>query len=271
VQADLKLLKQVLYWACTVIGAESRPWLDRNPLADVEIAGESDVRRPVASQERFLATRRAMQEMRLKYELEAEQELRPNARRRAKARARSWLRADLALVLLEGTGRRRGSVASLRWNDVDFEQHRITWRAESDKKRKSWRVVYSASFLEEVQSFKDRLSAEGGCVFPQADDPNAPIKPELISQWVLKAEAAAGLPNLEGGLCHPYRRKWRSERSHHPVKSVAQAGGWSDLVTMLNCHDIPDDDAILAVTSEPRRRWEKPENRTNAVAAAEPS
>jgi hypothetical protein len=54
-------------------------------------------------------------------------------------------------------------------------------------------------------------------------------------------------------------------------RSAAQAGASSDLVTMLNCYDIPDDDANLAVTSEPRRRWEKPENRTNAVAAAAPS
>ena len=71
-----------------------------------------------------------------------------------------------------------------------------------------------------------------------------------------QAEEAAGLPKLLGGTCHPYRRKWRSERSHHPLKAVAVAGGWTDLDTMLKCYDQPDDADLLAVTSEPRKRRE---------------
>ena len=77
---------------------------------------------------------------------------------------------------------------------------------------------------------------------------------ELLSQWILKAEAKAGLPKLEGGTCHPYRRKWKSEGSNHPVKAVAVAGGWNDIATMLRCYDHPDDADVLAMTSEPRKR-----------------
>ena len=47
---------------------------------------------------------------------------------------------------------------------------------------------------------------------------------------IRRAEVKAGLPKLPGGVCHPYRRKWRSERSPHRVKAVAKAGGWNDLI-----------------------------------------
>jgi hypothetical protein len=63
---------------------------------------------------------------------------------------------------------------------------------------------------------------------------------------------------LDGGTCHPYRRQWRTDRSHLPIKAVAVAGGWSDLDTMLRCHDHPDDADVLAVTSETKRRHERP-------------
>jgi hypothetical protein len=53
-------------------------------------------------------------------------------------------------------------------------------------------------------------------------------------QRIRQVEDAAGLPKLIGGTCHPYRRKWRTERSHHPIKAVAVAGGWSDFDTMLS-------------------------------------
>jgi hypothetical protein len=76
----------------------------------------------------------------------------------------------------------------------------------------------------------------------------------LLSQWIVKAEAHAGLPKLEGGTTHPYRRKWKGERAHHPVKAVAVAGGWTDITTMLRCYDHPDDEDVLAVTSESRKR-----------------
>ncbi|HEX5073563.1 MAG TPA: hypothetical protein VFW03_10165, partial [Gemmatimonadaceae bacterium] len=81
---------------------------------------------------------------------------------------------------------------------------------------------------------------------------------ELLSQWLVKAEQKAGLWKLSGGVTHPYRRKWRSERSHLPLKAVAVAGGWDDLATMNQCYDQPDDEDLLAVTSETRKRREGP-------------
>jgi len=41
-------------------------------------------------------------------------------------------------------------------------------------------------------------------------------------------EADAKLPKLDGGLWHPYRRKWATERKYQPLANVAAAGGWQN-------------------------------------------
>jgi integrase len=146
----------------------------------------------------------------------------------------------------------------LRWDDVDFEKRRIVWRAEHDKKRKTSVVPYAQSLFEDIRDLQRRLGAIGGPLFPREKNPSESAPAELLSQWIAKAEGAAELPKLAGGTCHPYRRKWRSERSHHPIKAVAVAGGWSDFETMFRCYDIPEDADVLAVTSEPRKRREAP-------------
>jgi hypothetical protein len=67
------------------------------------------------------------------------------------------------------------------------------------------------------------------------------------------AERVARLPKLEGGLWHPYRRKWATERKHLPLKDVAAAGGWKDTETLLTCYQQPDNETLLAVMSEQRK------------------
>ena len=49
------------------------------------------------------------------------------------------------------------------------------------------------------------------------------------SFWLRRAEKLAGLEKLKHGLWHPYRRKWATERNHHPDKDVAEAGGWKEI------------------------------------------
>jgi integrase len=222
----------------------------------VRVKGEADVQRPVASLDRFEATRRAMLDFQARYAEEVRTSESAAARSRARNRYLSWVRAEFGLVLLEATGRRRAAVMGLRWSDFDFEHRPVAWRAEHDKKKRSWLVSYSEEFFTIVREFLRRLGAAGGLVFARGDDAEVPAPSELLSQRIRQAEEAAGLPKLLGGTCHPYRRKWRSERSHHPLKAVAVAGGWTDLDTTLKCYDQPDDADLLAVTSEPRKRRE---------------
>jgi integrase len=265
VQADIKLLKQMLYWACSRTTMGGHPWLDRNPLQYVRVAGEHDVRRPVASHERFEATRASMRQLQARYGEESRQAKSARECARAGRRQISWLRAELGFVLLEATGRRRGAIMGLRWSDVDYAAGTVTWRAEHDKKRKTWVVPYPASLFETVRDLQRRIGAVGGYLFPRGDDQEQPAPAELLSQWIRRAEDHAGLPKLVGGTCHRYRRKWRSERSHHPLKAVAVAGGWSDVQTMLRCYDQPDEADVLEVTSELRKRRERSLNPAAAL------
>jgi len=60
VEADLTLLSTLLNWATTVRIQSGRRLLDQNPLAGIRKPREKNPRRPVASWERFEATRNAI-------------------------------------------------------------------------------------------------------------------------------------------------------------------------------------------------------------------
>ena len=75
-----------------------------------------------------------------------------------------WVRLELALFLARTTGRRRGAIVGLRWEDVDFRQRRITWRAEHDKKRVEWVTPhpYWRGWASERMHFPLKVVADAG-------------------------------------------------------------------------------------------------------------
>lgn len=79
----------------------------------------------------------------------------------------------------------------------------------------------------------------------------------MFNKWLRVAEVHADLPKLKGGLWHPYRRKWATERKHRSPTDVAAAGGWKDLDTLLRCYQQPDDESLLAVMIEGRKLRER--------------
>ncbi|NUQ20512.1 MAG: tyrosine-type recombinase/integrase [Gemmatimonadaceae bacterium] len=247
VHADLVLLRAMLRWACGVPASDSDPagprWLERNPLDGLRVDREKNPVRPVASWERFLATREALRNLAAQATTDRE---------RAK-----WLRLELALVLAEGTGRRRGAIVALSWEDIDFGAGTIRWRAEYDKKGVESVIPVPNALLEELAGFRKQLGALTGRVFPSVREPRHAMPADLLTQWLAAAERKANLPKLAGGLWHPYRRKWASERMHLPLKAVADAGGWKDVTTLLTCYQHADEAALLEVMSEPRKRAEK--------------
>jgi integrase len=246
-EVDLALLHMMLNWAATV-RLNGKRWLDGNPLAGVRREREENPRRPVATWDRFRATRRAMQKLARRAATDAE-------------RVR-WIKLELALVLAEGTGRRLGSIRQLRWDDVDWTASTIRWRAEADKKRRESVVPMPPKLAAEVRQFRRRLGVLGGWVFAAELNPNVPMDRHLFDKWLAHAERVARLPKLVGGLWHPYRRKWATERKHLSIKDVAAAGGWRDTATLLTCYAQPDNETLLAVMSEKRKL------RTLAVSAA---
>lgn len=239
VEADLVLLHAMLSWATTARVPGGGRLLEYNPLLGVRRVRELNPKRPLATWERFQTTRVAIQTLQVATESEAE-------------RTR-WTRIELALVLAEATGRRLGSIRQLRWEDIDFQRPTIRWRAEADKKRREWVIPVPASLLEELKQFRRKLGAVGGWLFAAEHNPEQPMDRHLFDKWLIVAEGAANLPKLEGGLWHPYRRKWATERKGHSVKDVAAAGGWQHTETLLKCYQQPDNETLLAVMSEERK------------------
>lgn len=141
----------------------------------------------------------------------------------------------------------------MRWEDIDLEHAAIRWRAEADKKRREAVIPLTDILLEELQHFRRELRAVGGWIFAGERLPEQPMDRHLFDKWLTVAEQVAEVPKLAGGLWHPYRRKWTTERKHHSLKDVAAAGGWKDVETLLTCYQQPDQDTLLAVMSEPRK------------------
>jgi len=224
-QADLVLLNMMLRWATTVRTTHGRRWLEDNPLRGIRRVREQNPRRPVATWERFVKTRGAMQDL-------AEHAKRPDERDR-------WVKVELALVLAEATGRRLNAIRQLRWEDIDLERRTIRWRAESDKKRREAIIPLPDVLVEELRGFRNQLGALGGWVFARESDGQQPMDRHLFDKWLAAAERRAGLPKLPGGLWHPYRRKWATERKDLSLKDVAAAGGWKDVETLLQSLPAP--------------------------------
>ena len=243
IHSDLSLLRRMLRWAMTQRHSDRQRWLDFNPLDGIRFERERNPRRAVASIERFEATRKAIRELAEGAESDED-------------RTR-WTRLDMALFLAEATGRRRGAIVGLRWEDFDFAKATVVWRAEHDKKGKQWVVPMPAVFMAEMKQYRQKFGAVAGPLFPRVKKPSEPMPAELLTQWLAKAEAAAELPKLGGSMWHAYRRKFATERMHHPLKAVADAGGWKDVATLLTCYQQTDDATLLAVMGEERKVSER--------------
>jgi integrase len=238
VAADLQLLRTMVRWACTVRRPDGSWLLSENPLRGLRLPRELNVRRPIATHDRFLVARAKAQEL----AAEASERERPK-----------WIRLELALVLAEATGRRIGAIAALRWADVRFDPAEIHWRAQFDKKRRDQRVPVPDTLAGELKSFRAKLGAfDGGWLFPTATG-EAHWSKDMLSELLRHIEREAKLPKLEGGLWHPYRRKWATERKHLPAVDVMRAGGWADRTTMETCYQQSDEAAVLEVMASPAR------------------
>jgi len=219
-------------------------WLERNPLEGVRFEREKNPKRSTATWDQYEATRTTIERLAAEAGTESER--------------LKWVRLQFALWVAEAFGRRRKSIARLRWEDVDLRRRELVWRSDADKTGKQWKSPLSDDHLARFEVFRLALGGSvAGPMFPRAGDPSRPIPTGMLSQWLLEAEHAGGVEKLDGSLWHAYRRKWASERMHHPLKAVAQAGGWADVGTLITCYQQPDEEAVLAVLNEPRKRRER--------------
>ena len=210
VERRARWLVSVFRWA-TAWRTESGFLLSENPLrGGFDIPREKNPRRPVATVERFKAT------------LANAKQVHPYLR--------------LALVLANETGHRIGAIRKLRRSDLHLDSRpgSITWPEDSDKQGLRWeRIPITDRARAEIDRHLRECPVIGdGYLFPSARTPGQPYGPTAFNKWLKEAERLTGLEPLDGGLWHPYRRKFATEMDHQPDRIVAWLGGWKSPRTL---------------------------------------
>lgn len=157
--------------------------------------------------------------------------------------------------IVDGTGRRISAVCKLRYEDLRLDDGiphgSIRWPVDTDKTGRETTVPMSPSVRRAIDRVRrDRPGIGGAYLFPAPGDPSKPVSRHLADKWLRKAEELAGVEPQKGGLWHPYRRKWVTERKHHPDTDVAAAGGWADTQALRKCYQRPDEQTTLRVVLE---------------------
>jgi integrase len=183
------------------------------------------------------------------------------------------------LVLARHTGRRESAICNLRASDLLLTPERmrgalaaegmderlaehmphgaIRWAAEHDKQGLLFITPISAETRRELDRYIRQHPRMGNVPLFPAPGPRRkkgapprsglekPVSRETAARWLLRAEKAAELPKLTGGVFHPYRRLFASERRHLPDLDVATAAGWKDPATMRRAYQQTDPAAVL--------------------------
>ena len=233
IERELTILKGALNWARGQ-HINGRPLLLHNPLETYRIPSERDPKRPVVGE---LAVAKLLA---------------------AGAEVHPYL--YILIVLARTTGRRLNALLGLRWDDIDFEEGTIRWRAERDKLRKTWVVPVARRTLGDLLRFRTEHPGVGtALLFPHPKTkrhPGKPVTPDLAAYWLKRAVKLTGATKPDGSLWHAFRRLWATERKGLPVKDVAAAGGWTDVTTLIECYQQPDEETLRDVVEfvKPARR-----------------
>ena len=149
------------------------------------------------------------------------------------------------------TGRRESAICAILASDLLLSDERITaalaesgmderlvrhmpygairWAAESDKQGFLFVSPISRDARAALDDYRRQSPRLGSAwLFPAPKDASKPIRRDTAAVWLVKAEKLAELPKLKGGVFHPYRRLWATERKSLPDADVAAAGGWKD-------------------------------------------
>ncbi len=245
IRQNLNWLAAVLRWA-RGHRVNGRPLLALNPLEGIKLPHEKNVRRPVASIDRYTKT------------LTKADQVDPTGR------------LACMLALARYTGRRVNAICQLRRSDVLLQREDVVaalalagqdealathtphgalrWRAEHDKIGYEDVSPISGAARTALETYLRRYPCLGEApLFPSRQRPDQPL-PKVDALYLLRrAEQEANVPKLERGVWHPYRRLWASERKHLPDVDVARGGGWRDLTTMKRSYQQADPATTLRV------------------------
>lgn len=228
-----------------------------DPLHDCQWPREKNVRRPIASQERYVQTQ------------EHADAVDPKGRLRCiLAFARYTGRRESAIISLRASDmlltpvRIRSALAAAGMNEAlakHMPHGAVRWSAETDKQG----ILHVTPISEEMRAELDRYLSRSPRIgdvplfpapgprpkkdAPPREESDKPVRRDLAARWLLRAEEAAELPKLVGGVFHPCRRLWATERKHHSDIDVAAAGGWKDTKALKLSYQQSDPAAVLRV------------------------
>jgi integrase len=228
VAADLVALSVMLNWATRERNRDGAPLLAHNPMRGIRLPVEKNPRRPIETYDRYLRLMRVAGEV-------------------------DW-RLPLALALAESTGQRISAILHLRRDDVALERLPHGWvqfRAEHQKNGCDHWVPLTRNTVRLIRRHVRSLCSEGvSLLFPAEKDGAHAVDRWVMSRRLRAAYQRAGLKPLSGGLWHPFRRKFATERKHLPLRDVAAAGGWKEPRTLLECYQQSDNATLQAVVLE---------------------
>lgn len=250
--ADKQLLRIMLNWAKRTRDPATGQWLLHEfPVrGGIVIEQEKNKVRAFATYERFETVMHGLQRARPVATL---------ARDETTLRHLRFL--ELALVMVEASGRRIEAVSLLRRSDFtidparDFADALVRWRPEDDKTGHTQEYPLPQSVARRVYALlEERMVPADGLCFPKRYDASRAVSPDELTTWLREFEKSLGLPKLPRGVWHPYRRKWSKERKHLPMKDVMAAGGWRDVKTFMDSYNEPDLETMRQVAEEPERQ-----------------
>lgn len=228
VEADLTQLRAALNWATKQRNGRGQVLLEFSPLRGVKLPSEKNPRRPVETYDTFLKLMAVAEDV-------------------------DW-RLPMVLQLVESNGQRISSVLRLRRGDVDLlalPYGRIRFRAEEQKTGYEHEVALTPETAGALKAHQARLPDDPDAwLFPSASDPEQPVSRRVMDESLIEAYRRAGLERQPGGLWHPWRRKWATERKEMPLKDVAAAGGWKEPRTLLICYQQTDQATMDRVVLE---------------------
>jgi integrase len=241
VEADCNWLRWVFNWASKWRTSAGHYLMRENPVRGFKGPEKQKPMQPVATQDRYEAVRAVSDQVRME------------TRWGKRMRQRSHLTEILDIV--NGTGRRISAVCKLTYEDLRLEEGphgTIHWPAATDKMGRASTVPISPLVRRAIDRIlRDRPGIGSAPLFPSPSDRAKPITRHLADKWLRKAEELANLAPQRGSLWHAYRRKWVTERKHHPDVDVAEAGGWKGAHTMKASYQHADADTMLRVVLEP--------------------
>ncbi len=225
VAADLVALSIMCNWATRERTNDGTPLLAHNPMRGIRLPVEKNPRRPIETYDRYLKLMRV-------------------------SGAVDW-RLPLALALAESTGQRISAILHLRGEDLALERLPYGWvqfRAEHQKNGCDHGVPLTRNTARLIRRHLRSLRSEpASFLFPADKEPTQPVDRWFMSRRLRAAYGMAGLKALRGGLWHPFRRKFATERKHFPLRDVAAAGGWKEARTLLECYQLADSATLQGV------------------------